>query len=70
MMTSKVLKKKVIEQRSLKEDTSLGVKFCNNQGTVIFYSPETKKIKGGGAVGEFWGIKWISSEGSVVANRI
>ena len=71
MMTSKVLKKKVIEQRSLKEDTSLGVKFCNTTKEQLFFIRlKRKKEKGGGAVGEFWGIKWISSEGSVVANRI
>ena len=37
MMTSEVLKKKVIEQRSLKEDTSLGVKFCNTTKEQLFF---------------------------------
>ena len=39
MMTSKVLKKKVIEQRS-----SLGVKFCNTTKEQLFLI----RLKGGG----------------------
>lgn len=49
MMTCKVLKKKVIEQRSLKEDTSLGVKFCNTTKEQLFFIRlKRKKEKGGG----------------------
>lgn len=49
MMSSKVLKKKVIEQRSLKEDTSLGVKFCNTTKEQLFFIRlKRKKEKGGG----------------------
>ena len=48
MMTSKVLKKKVIEQRSLKEDTSLGVKFCNTTKEQLFCIRLKRKNKRGG----------------------
>ena len=56
MMTSKVLKKKVIEQRSLKEDTSLGVKFCNTTKEQLFFIRlKRKKEKGGGRSENFGG---------------